>query len=179
MGDMIKNIKWTNVILALSVALNFFIAGYFVANGDMFKSLHKKNTHQKRPEIRLVDYLPLKEKREFRRTMINNRQTIAPVQREIFLTQKKILALLNQETIDETQLRQAFKNYQAKNEDLQSTLNEMVIERILKMNFEARHHMFKRGQKAHDRRKLINSKRLKKAEDKRKQKDRKGAREEP
>ena len=160
MTEKFNKIKWINVILALSVALNFFIAGYFVSDTPLFKSVQKKNVHQKRPAIRLVDYFPQKEKRAFRRSMIDKRETVAPIQREIFSSQKEILEILNQKEMDEEKLRMAFKNYQGKNDLLQTAINEMVIERVLKMDYDSRQRMFKRGQKAHEHRRVLNNKRL-------------------
>ncbi|MBL4612225.1 MAG: periplasmic heavy metal sensor [Emcibacter sp.] len=152
--EKISKIKWLNVVLFFSLALNFFIAGYLMSDTRIFKKLHDKKIYYKRPEIRIVDYFPREEKRNFRHTMYKQHKKFMPVQKDIFENQKDIFKAIAKSKVDETELRQAFTKYQTNNDILQTAINDVVIEMVLEMDHKTRQTIIKRGERAHKKRKV-------------------------
>ncbi len=147
--------RWINVVLFFSLALNFFIAGYLVSDTKIFKNIHVKKVYYKRPEIRIVDYFPKNQRKEFRRLMVEKRIKLMPVQRGIFESQKDFFKVISEKQVDETRLRKTFQKYQNSNDQLHTTINDIVVELVLKMDHKTRLSIIKRGKKAHERRKKI------------------------
>lgn len=152
MINTLGKIRWLNVILFFSLALNFFIAGYLVSDTKVFNSLHSKRVMHKRPEIRVVDYFPQAEKREFRQRIIAHREKIKPIKKAIFKSQKEIFDIISERKINEQKLRGVFRKYQLANDQLQTDLNDIVVDMILNMDYKTRLKIIKRGKKAHQRR---------------------------
>lgn len=147
--------RWINVVLFFSLALNFFIAGYLVSDTRLFRNMHAKKVFHKRPEIRIVDYFPHEERKKFKRLMFGQREKIKPAQKDIFESQKEIFKIISERQIDESKLRQAFQKYQSTNDQLQTTINDIVVEMVLKMDYQTRLSIIKRGKRAHERRKKM------------------------
>lgn len=155
MVDNVGKIKWINVVLFFSLAVNFFIAGYLVSDSKAFKKTHIKKIIQKRPEIRIVDYFPRKEKKEFRRLMFEQREKLIPVQSGVFHSQKEILEAISEIQVDEAKLRQAFQKHQNTNSSLQTTVNDIVVKMLMEMDYQTRLSIIERGKKAHQHRKIM------------------------
>ncbi len=147
--------RWINVVLFFSLALNFFIAGYLVSDIRVFKGMHVKKIIHKRPEIRIVDYFPRAERKKFRQMMSEQREKIKPVKRGVFESQKEIFIVLSERDIDELKLRQAFQKYQNNNDHLQTTLNNIMVDMIMKMDHQTRLRIIERGKRAHENRKKM------------------------
>ncbi|MCK5423790.1 MAG: periplasmic heavy metal sensor [Emcibacter sp.] len=147
--------RWINVVLFFSLALNFFIAGYLVSDTKVFKEMHVKKIMHKRPEIRIVDYFPKKERKEFKRRMFEQRKKIIPVQRGVFLSQKDIFKAISEKMVDEEKLRQAFQKHQSTDNLLQTTVNDIVVKMLMEMDYKTRLSIIKRGKKAHIHRKKM------------------------
>ena len=152
MIETLGKIRWLNVFLFFSLALNFFIAGYLVSDTRVFKSMHSKKIMHKRPEIRMVDYFPRAEKREFRQQIFAHRENIRPIKKVIFKNQKEIFTIISEPQVDEQKLKDAFEKYQLANDQLQTGLNDIVVDMILQMEYKTRLKIIKRGKKAHQRR---------------------------
>ncbi|MBL4801709.1 MAG: periplasmic heavy metal sensor [Emcibacter sp.] len=148
-------INLVNVVLFFSLALNFFIAGYLLSDTRMVKNLHDRKILHKRPEVRMVDYFPKKERRKFRHFMHKQHKEIMPFQRDVISKQKEIFQVISEKEIDEVQLRQAFKKYQGSSDLLQTAINDVVIEMVLDMDYETRLEIIHRGKRAHERRKKM------------------------
>ncbi|MCF8474941.1 MAG: periplasmic heavy metal sensor [Emcibacter sp.] len=163
MTETFKQIKWMNVVLFFSLAVNFFVAGYLVSNTTMLKNLHHRAMSPgPRPEIRILDYFPDAEKEKFHHMLSKNRELLRPLKRNIFEQQKVILSILSAENIDEAKLRQAFDDYEKTEKQLQLSMNEIVLTMVLDMDYDTRRQMVERGVKAHEHRKTM---RLKKEDD--------------
>lgn len=152
-----EKIRWINVVLFFSLALNFFIAGYLVSDTRVFKGLHVKKNIHKRPNVRIVDYFPHKEKRAFRKLMFNQHEKIMPIQRKIMLSQKEFFKVISEEQVDGEKLKETFKDYQSANDQLQTSINDIVVEMVLMMDQQTRLDIIERGKKAHEHRKGIRS----------------------
>ena len=155
MAEQSGKTRWLNVVLFFSLALNFFIAGYLVSDTRVFKDIHIKKIIHKRPEIRIVDYFPRAERKQFRQLMFEQSEKIKPVKRGIFESQKEIFIVISEKDIDEVKLRQAFQKYQSNNDHLQTTINGIMVEMILKMDYQTRLSIIKRGKRAHEHRKKM------------------------
>lgn len=158
MTEQLKKNKWVNVVLFFSLALNFFIAGYLVSDTKMLSPLHKNKMIHKRPEVRIVDYFPKAKKQEFRQLMMEKREKLKSVKRNIFGNQREILSILSAREVDEQQLRQVFRKYQDNNEQLQTAINEIVIKMLMEMDYESRRHTLRKGKKAFNHRKKMEEK---------------------
>lgn len=152
MINSLGKIRWMNVILFFSLALNFFIAGYLVSDTRVFKSMHTKKVMHKRPDIRIVDYFPRAEKAEFRQRIFAHREKIRPIKMAVFENQKEIFAIISELKVDEKKLKEVFRKYQLANDQLQTDLNDIVVDMILNMDYKTRLKIIKRGQKSHQRR---------------------------
>lgn len=150
--EKIKKSNWVNIILFFSLALNFFVAGYVVSDAKIFRNMHKMKMHMKRPEIRIVDFFPREQKREFHVMLRRQHEEIKPVQQEIFKKQQAILALIAASEIDEAQLKEAFAQYQQANVHLQNIFNEKLVKYITAMDYDTRQRILERGRKAHEKR---------------------------
>lgn len=153
MTEKIAGIKWVNIVLFFSLALNFFIAGYVVSDIQPVRDIRGKKVSYKRPDVRIVDYFPKAEREHYRHSMYEQRDKIMPIQREIFEKQKNILTIITNPTIDEQKLRDAFRKYQATNNGLQNLYHEKVIDMLLAMDVETRNEILQRSKKAHEHRK--------------------------
>lgn len=151
-----KNIKGLNVILFFSLALNFiiggYVAGYYVSDTKIMKKLHKMEGRYKRPDISIVDYFPQEEKKKFRKRIYRESEKFVTVKKNIYSSQKEILSIIADKEVDEEKLRRFFAKYQGTKSDLQSTINNVIIEMVMKMDFETRRHILLRGEKALERR---------------------------
>ncbi|WP_339864432.1 periplasmic heavy metal sensor [Paremcibacter congregatus] len=153
MTDMLKKIRWLNVVLFFSLALNFFVAGYLASDTKVLHRFHKHKSEHKRPELMMVDYFPKTQRREIKAYMALNRDKFKASKRALFKNQKEILNLIGAETLDEAALRRAFQEQQAGYNQFQTELNEVLIRVIMGMDVEARKKTLERGKRAHERRK--------------------------
>ncbi|PCI47939.1 MAG: hypothetical protein COB49_06550 [Alphaproteobacteria bacterium] len=149
MAENSGKMKWINVVLFLSLALNFFIAGYGLSDIRVFKNMYVKKVFHKRPEIRIVDYFPRAEKRLFRRRIYDQHEKLKPDEIDIFEGQKEIFRVISEKEVNEMDLRQAFRKYQITNDQLQTIFNDIVVTIILEMDHKTRMTIIKRGKKAH------------------------------
>lgn len=150
MADVLKKIKWINVILFFSLALNFFIAGYVASDSKIFHSDHRDRMSHKRPEIMLVDYFPKEERRKIRRLMAKKSDDLKLSKKTVLKSQKEILALIGAAEVDEAALRNAFRQHQVSNDNFHSMVNDILVQVIMEMDYETRLVVIKRGRKAHD-----------------------------
>jgi len=165
MTDRIGKIKWGNVVLFFSLALNFFIAGYLVSDSGIFQPMHEGKIIHKRPEIRIVDYFPQQERQKFHRMMRKHHKELMPIQRRIFESQKEFFKVIAEQQVDEEKLRQVFRKYQDASGQLQVVANDMIIKMMLDMDYNTRLAVIRRGEKAHQRREMLRKERLIKRQD--------------
>lgn len=154
-----KKIKWLNVILFFSLALNFVIGGYvagiYASDTKILKQLHKYDRKYKRPDISIVDYFPAEEKKKFRKRIYRESEKFVTVKNNIIQSQKEILSVIAARDVDEQKLRQLFLEYQDIKSDLQTTINNVIIEMVMAMDFETRRHILQRGKLALQKREKI------------------------
>ncbi|VAV88168.1 hypothetical protein MNBD_ALPHA02-1689 [hydrothermal vent metagenome] len=155
MAEKSKKANWVNVVLFFSLALNFFVVGYLVSDTRMFRNLHDRKIFHKRPDVRIVDFFPRSEKKKFRKFMRQQHEKLMPVQRDLSKSQREIFKAISKREVDEAELRQAFEKYQVSNDRLQNTINEMVIEMVMDMDYDTRRKIIMRGEKAHERWKMM------------------------
>ncbi len=158
MAEKIKSINWINIFLFFSLALNFFVAGYMVSDNQINKSAKVKQIIHKRPEFRIVDYFPNEERRKFRNLMKENRNILIESNRHILESQRAIFKIIAEPEMDENLLRKSFENYLQSNDQLQTQLNDIVVNMLLEMDYKTRLEIIERGRNAHERRKAIRQK---------------------
>jgi len=152
MMDRVRKINWINVVLFFSLALNFFVAGYLASDMKMLRNLTPGKVMHHRPEVRIVDYFPVEQRRELRRLMYEQREKIKPVKRDVFAAQKKILEIIAMQEVDAGQLRQALADYRDANIQFQDTVNDMLVRMVMQMDYPTRQQIYQRGQRSHERR---------------------------
>lgn len=155
MTEKFKNTNWINVILFFSLALNFFIAGYMVSDDQVSKTSKPNKTIHKRPDVRIIDYFPYGEKRKFRNLMKQNRDVLSERNRHVLENQKAIFEIISKAEMDEKNLRKSFGSYQKSNGYLQESINDIVVNMLLEMDYKTRLDIIKRGHEAHERHKVI------------------------
>lgn len=155
MREFSGTIRWGSIVLFFSLALNFFVAGYLVSDNGIFSNRPDSKIIRKRPEIRIVDYFPRKERQKFHRLMGEQRQKLLPVERRIFASQKEFFKVISAQQVDEGKLRQVIGKYQNSSSQLQTVVNEMVIKIVLEMNYDTRRAIIARGKRAHERREIF------------------------
>jgi uncharacterized membrane protein len=155
MAEKSKKANWVNVILFFSLALNFFVVGYLVSDTRIFRNLHDRKIFHKKPDVRIVDFFPRSEKKKFRKFMLQQHEKLMPVQREVSKSQREIFMAISKKEVDEVELRQAFEKYQSSNDHLQNTINDMVVEMVMEMDYGTRRKIIMRGKKAHERWKIM------------------------
>lgn len=155
MGEKSKKANWINVILFFSLALNFFVVGYLVSDTRIFRNLHDRKIFHKKPDVRIVDFFPRSEKKKFRKFMLQQHEKLMPIQSDVSKSQREIFVAISKREVDEVELRQAFEIYQVSSDRLQNTINEMVIEMVMGMDYDTRRKIIKRGKKAHERWKIM------------------------
>lgn len=158
MAENSGKLRWMNVILFFSLALNFFTAGYLVSDLKVIKEIHTKKAVYKRPEIRIVDYFSRQERKKFRKLMYAQRAEIMPVNKDTFKSQKEIFKAISEKQINELRLRQAFRKYQNTNDNLHTAINDIVIKMVLEMDYQARRDIVERGKMAHAQRLKVREK---------------------
>ncbi len=152
MMEKVRKINWINVVLFFSLALNFFVAGYLASDMKMLRNLTAKKVMHHRPEIRIVDYFPVEQRRELRRLMYEQREKIKPAKIDVFASQRKILEIIAMKDVDEAQLRQALEDYRSANVQFQDTVNDILVRVIMQMDYPTRQEIYQRGQRSHERR---------------------------
>lgn len=155
MRERIKKINWINVVLFFSLALNFFVAGYLASDMKMLRNLTVKKSMHHRPEVRIVDYFPAEKRRELRHLMHEQRVIIEPLKMNVFASQRKLLEMIARKEVDEGQLREALREYQNANLQLQDTLSDLLVRVVMQMDYATRQKIYQRGQRSHERRNIL------------------------
>jgi len=158
MTEKRKTINVTNVILFFSLALNFFVAGYFISDRRVSHFMQMERPPHKKTGMRIVDFFPPGQRQKFHGLMRENRDILMPIDRQIFDRQKEIFQTLAEKNINEDRLRQAFITYQDSNNNMQGDINNIVIKMLLDMDYKARISIIRRGQKAHEKQLMMKKK---------------------
>lgn len=138
---MAFKVKWIHGVLAVSVAANLFVGGYFLG-----KELAPERRHKGKPSYsqdifnmrKLAGYLP-DEKREAIRALISeHRRGLRENFRAVRHIEERIRLILMAETVDKAALRSALDELEAKTRSLHGPMRGVILDVVADLDFETR-----------------------------------------
>lgn len=135
---MTGKVKWIVLALALSLAINVFIAGLVIGRGA-----RPMPPGQNQPNVgfnmkKLNKYLSPAERRKFRKAMVQQRDMLRGKYFEMKEAERRIKELITAPDIDPEELTQALQDHADFAQDLQSPVRKIVAEIILDLDHESR-----------------------------------------
>lgn len=135
--------RWTFALLVTSIALNLFLGAFFVARHLMHdRGDARADRYTLRLELRaLADSLPDTARDALRATMRAKRNELEPVVDTIHHAREDIIAALAREPFDPADLDAAFSRLSQGLAELQTPVQEVIVESAAAMTPEQRRHM--------------------------------------
>lgn len=163
-----KAAKWIGLLLAVSLALNFLIAGMMLSR-HLGGSDKGRGMHPPDPSLRaVVSELPDEARKNIRNAMRENRANFRQTFKEMRQTREEVGNLLRAETVDKAALDASFEKLRELGADLQEPLHGVLTETLMGLPLAERQ---KIADRAGDWRNYRKSDRYKRGKDKRRETD--------